>query len=835
MLAVDVDRNLLFGVIALQDDLIDQKQFTEACAVWALRMDSPLADVLVERRWITPDERREIERKIERKVKKHGNVRASLGAAAGVDARDAIRAVDHPDIRKSLSSLPPTAGHVLVETLVPPYRPEQSRYTLTRLHAQGGLGKVWLAHDGDLRREVALKEILPERAGNPETWRRFLKEAQITGQLEHPNIVPVYELSRRKEDDQPFYVMRFVRGQSLLDAIRDFHRNLAGKPPKRLALQTLLGAFLKICDAVAYAHSRGVVHRDLKPENIILGGFGEVIVLDWGLAKLVDQPEAGRAVERISITSDDVADKTHGHMGTPSYMAPEQVEQKHDVIDGRTDVYALGAILFEILTGHPPAEGTCTAEVFEKIRSGRIPRARQIDPAVPRALEAVCSKALAVDRAQRYATPTDLANDVRRWLADEPVSAWREPWSNRAHRFMRRHRSGVFASTCTLIIVSLVLGISMAVVTANNVMLDRERRRADANAAFLLQGLTESLKRLANPALARDPECQESTLAALREGEAIYLDLMDSERRLGTSPSRISALWVHVALLRTAAGSRQGTLDAYRRAIEATAAAESLRFGDSGPLIDAAGARMHLGLDLWVHGEGTEATEQLRRAATGFGHALELVPEDPEWVRNAAWFHLFCPDLRIRDSRLALELAERLVRREDSLGRDRPRLSEGIRPLFTLALAHYRVGNRTTARKIIEESIRRKATLQGTTIERLVETKSAIDAYDWFVWSMTLARLGEYGAARGRFDEAETWMRRNRYGDFELHLLKKEAEELLRMSPGDSSSAFWSFPIRWTEVCHDADILGSDRILRPAVNRMVGYDERTNSPTPPGS
>jgi hypothetical protein len=208
----DIDRSLLFGVIALQDDLIDQQQFTEACAVCALRLETALADLLAERGWISQDDRREIERKIERKIKKHGNVRASLAALAGADARDAIRAVDHAEIRKSISSLPPAAGHVLVETIVPPHQPEQGRYRLTQLHAQGGLGRVWLAQDGDLRRTVALKEILPGNPRSTETWRRFLKEAQITGQLEHPNIVPVYELSRRREDDQPFYVMRLSAG-----------------------------------------------------------------------------------------------------------------------------------------------------------------------------------------------------------------------------------------------------------------------------------------------------------------------------------------------------------------------------------------------------------------------------------------------------------------------------------------------------------------------------------------------------------------------------------------------------------------------------------------------
>ena len=290
---------------------------------------------------------------------------------------DAIRAIDHPEIRQSLSSLPPSRGHVLLETLVPPHAQDGLRYSLIRLHAEGGLGKVWLARDGDLNREVALKEIQPSQAMNPANWRRFLKEAQITGQLKHPNIVPVYELAHRKEDDQPFYVMRFFRGQTLRSAIAEFHRARGNGVPNRLERQKLLGAFINVCQAVGYAHSRGVVHRDLKPENVVLGGFGEVIVLDWGLAKLVDSPDEpcqNSAASSVVVGESAQTEKTEGLVGTPSYMAPEQVDGRHDLINARTDVYALGGILFEILTGHAPAEGDTLAEIYEKITSGKIPR-----------------------------------------------------------------------------------------------------------------------------------------------------------------------------------------------------------------------------------------------------------------------------------------------------------------------------------------------------------------------------------------------------------------------------------------------------------------------------
>ncbi len=469
---VDVDRNLLFAVIALQNDLIDQKQLAEVCAVWALRMKDPLADLLIERGWLTEGECREVERALERKLKKHrGDVRATLGLIAGAEARDAIRSIDNPVLRNSLSSLPPSSGYVLAQTLVPATGTlNEGRYTLTRLHAEGGLGKVWLAHDKDLRREVALKEIKPNRADSTEVWRRFLKEAQITGQLEHPGIVPVYELARRKEDEQPFYTMRFIRGKTLAAAIAEFHRNRNGQPADRLELsRQLLEPYVKVCEAISYAHSRGVIHRDLKPENVVLGGFGEAVVLDWGLAKMVESPvldREGTPARGVVIGPESETSKTVGHYGTPLYMAPEQVQGQNDLVDARTDVYALGTILFEILTGHAAFKGESLDEIYSKILTAPTPSARESESTVPRALDAVCARAMAHDRASRYGTAIELAEDIRRWVADEPVSAWREPLGTRVRRWVGRHRTLVNSIVSLLATAIVALSIAIVLVSA---------------------------------------------------------------------------------------------------------------------------------------------------------------------------------------------------------------------------------------------------------------------------------------------------------------------------------------------------------------------------------
>jgi len=238
------------------------------------------------------------------------------------------------------------------------------RYTVTRLHATGGIGRVWLARDGSLGRDVALKDLRPERAENPAVWGRFLREAQITGQLEHPGIVPVYELGRR-DDGQPFYTMRFVRGRTLREAVAAYHQKRERRELGALDLRELLTAFIGVCNAIAYAHSKGFVHRDLKPANVVLGEFGEVMVLDWGLAKEVgstpEVPTESLAASHRRASTDSGSQTLEGQiLGTPAYMAPEQADGRLSDIDARTDVYGLGAILYEVLTGKPPFGGATT-------------------------------------------------------------------------------------------------------------------------------------------------------------------------------------------------------------------------------------------------------------------------------------------------------------------------------------------------------------------------------------------------------------------------------------------------------------------------------------------
>jgi serine/threonine-protein kinase len=336
------------------------------------------------------------------------------------------------------------------------------RFRVLRPHAEGGLGVISIAHDAELHREVALKEIQPRFASRPESRDRFLIEAEINGRLEHPGIVPVYSLGRHP-DGRPYYAMRLIEGISLKEAIEEYHGKAAGRPDpgtRSLELRRLLDRFRAVCEAVAYAHSRGVLHRDVKPQNIMIGPYGETFLVDWGLAKVTGQPEPSDPEARPlkPVASERSGETRAGStLGTPPYMSPEQAEGRLDRLGPASDVYGLGATLYHLLTGRPAFEGS-TPEVLAKVRRGEFPKPRMVRPDVPRALEAICLKAMAPRPGDRYATARELAVDIERWQADEPVSAWREPWPVRALRWAKRHRTAVIAFLAAVLLTTIVLG-----------------------------------------------------------------------------------------------------------------------------------------------------------------------------------------------------------------------------------------------------------------------------------------------------------------------------------------------------------------------------------------
>jgi formylglycine-generating enzyme required for sulfatase activity/tRNA A-37 threonylcarbamoyl transferase component Bud32 len=419
-----------------------------------------------------------------------------------------------PDQRSLIQTLfgaptPATAGPPLVSTLLPGEAaapaagdapgaplPAGARFRILRPHAQGGLGQVYVARDEELMREVALKQIHDRHADDPRSRARFVLEAEITGRLEHPGVIPVYGLGA-DHDGRPFYAMRFIRGDSLKEAIARFH---AADAPARdpgertLALRGLLGRFVAVCDAVAYAHSRGVIHRDLKPSNVMLGGYGETLVVDWGLAKAVGRPELvdhpGETTLRPESAGSGEPTRSGSAVGTPGYMSPEQAAGDLDRVGPASDVYSLGATLYHLLTGRAPFTGEDLDQILWAVQRGEFPRPRAVAAGVPRALEAVCLKAMAPRPGDRYPSPRALADDVEHWLAGEPVSAWRESWAMRARRWVGRHGALVAALAAGLLVAMLATSAYVAQRLAN------AERRVDALATAETRALPAVLREL---------------------------------------------------------------------------------------------------------------------------------------------------------------------------------------------------------------------------------------------------------------------------------------------------------------------------------------------------
>jgi WD40 repeat protein/tRNA A-37 threonylcarbamoyl transferase component Bud32 len=478
------DRNLLFGILALQMDFIQRDALIAAMNAWVLDKAKPLGKILVEQQALRPEQREVLDTLVAMHLECHQNDPEQSLAAVGVPAplRNELRSLADGDLEGSLahvpSELPSTLAYV-------PGPDGALRYQVLRPHARGGLGEVFVALDQELHREVALKEIDAEHADDPHSRGRFVREAEITGGLEHPGVVPVYGLGRHA-DGRPIYAMRFIRGETLKVAIARFHES----PGRALAhgdlgFRQLLGRFVAVCNAVAYAHSRGVIHRDLKPSNVMLGNYGETLVVDWGLAKAVGRDAAEDGARPAEPTLVPVlaegssATRTGAALGTPAYMSPEQAAGRLDQLSPASDVYGLGATLYALLTGRPPVDGTDAWEILARVQRGDWPAPRQVNPAVPRALDAVCRKAMALDPGGRYASALELAADVERWLADEPVSAWREPWAVRGRRWLGRHRT-LLASAAAAVLVAVVgLTVGLVLLAASADKEARARKNAE--------------------------------------------------------------------------------------------------------------------------------------------------------------------------------------------------------------------------------------------------------------------------------------------------------------------------------------------------------------------
>jgi WD40 repeat protein len=486
---LQADRNLLLGILAAQMNLVGRDALARAINDWMREAQRSLGEILVEQGALTHGQSVLLESLVDEHLVAHGgDVEKSFATVSVNTLRSIWQAIEtevDPALHLTLSLVSSTGAAETIadpEATLPPGTrltavladgPSATtslgtRFLVIRPHARGGIGRVSVALDRELNREVALKEILPEQANNPHSRARFLLEAEVTGRLEHPGVVPVYGLGN-DSSGHPFYAMRFVKGESLQDAILQFHRDVKGTGEGLgrwvFSLRSLLNRFVAVCSVMEYAHSRGIIHRDLKPSNILLGAYGETLVVDWGLAKVVGREDIEassgiiEAASRPASGSGTIETLPGTAVGTPVFMSPEQAEGRLDCVGPASDVYSLGASLYCLLTGQPPIPDSDIATVLRKVKTGELIPPRQVNRRVPAGLEAICLKAMALDPQARYSTPRELARDLECWMADEPVLVYREPLSVRLTRWGRRNRTLATAIGVLLVTAVVALGV----------------------------------------------------------------------------------------------------------------------------------------------------------------------------------------------------------------------------------------------------------------------------------------------------------------------------------------------------------------------------------------
>ena len=369
---------------------------------------------------------------------------------------------------------------------------EYGSYRKMREHAHGGMGQISIARDENLKREVALKELNASATDRKDIVRRFHDEAEITARLEHPGIVPVHAFGTDGKN-RPYYTMKFVRGKTFQDAIKEFHTLPDKAESQPSAFRDLVRRFAAVCQTMSFAHEKGIIHRDLKPVNIMLGEHGETLVMDWGLAKPHSENDDGTlgdlAAEKLSNRPEMTA--AGKIVGTPAYMSPEQAAGDLLHISPQSDIYSLGVILFQMLTDQLPYTGKSSLEIVQKVLNEESPRPSEVTYGVPKGLDAICVKAMAREQSDRYFSAAAMFRDLTNWLDDEPISARKDTRWEKTWRWIRKNRAlatTLLLSTFALLIVLGVCGMMLErarVKTVAAMMLADDYRQKAAEATQL--------------------------------------------------------------------------------------------------------------------------------------------------------------------------------------------------------------------------------------------------------------------------------------------------------------------------------------------------------------
>ena len=615
-------------------------------------------------------------------LKRHGgDAEKSLAAVsnAGRSTRESLAGIGDPDIEATLAQRrlrprpTPATPNAPAPTPSAATTSDGQRFRVLRPHARGGLGAVFVALDEELNREVALKQILDHHADDPTSRTRFVLEAEITGGLEHPGIVPVYGLGSYG-DGRPYYAMRFIRGDSLKDADRRVPRRRVARRPTpasgRWRCASCCGgsstSATRSTTPTAAACCTATSSRPTSSSASTARRWWSTGAWPRPWAR----PEPGSTSDERTLMPSSASGSAEtlpgSALGTPAYMSPEQAAGDLDRLGPRSDVYSLGATLYCLLTGKPPFEGDDLGAVLRAVQKGDFPPPRPVDPSIDRALEAVCLKAMALKPEDRYATRRALADDVERWAADEPVSAWREPWTRTLVRWLTRHRTGVTAAGAALLValagLAAVLGVEARAngqLTAKNAQLDaalvREADRFDLamDAIKLFHGevsedllLKEKKFEGLRRKLLRGAADFYGKLEGLLEGQPdpksraalakSYSELADVTTQIGKGDEAL-ALQLKALAVRRELASRPGadegaTLDLIRGLYSAARA--NLSLGDAAATLALIGEATTLAEGLEAKGQTSDVFR--KRLAECLNYTAILLNENRPGIRNPA-------------------------------------------------------------------------------------------------------------------------------------------------------------------------------------------------------
>jgi serine/threonine-protein kinase len=781
----ELNRDLLTAMLAVLTGAVPREGLVATLKAWSQNRQTPLTELLGQASGLDADKLRVLETLAALHLHaNHDDLRQSLDAlnAQGLTV-EVLTVIDDDNSRIVLSK---TLGCELTVPLAqdaaaspgsthPLPRTTGERFQLIRPHASGGIGQVWLARDCELQREVAVKEIQPRFAERAEQRVRFVLEAEITGNLEHPGIVPVYSLGRNAEG-RPYYAMRFIRGESFAVAIRRFHDShdeQAGSAPKRtrtilkwgVEFRQLVGRFLDVCDAIDYAHSRGILHRDLKPANVMLGPYGETLVVDWGLAKVLGKSDLVRP-ETDGESGTGAPDESgaspgrteHGTtIGTPAYMSPEQASGQIDQLGPASDVYSLGASLYELLTGQPAFRQAKVVEMIEKVVAGDFPPPRAVDRSIPAPLDAICLKAMAKDKAARYTSVRELAQDLERWLADAPVVAFPERRLARVGRWLRQHRTWAYAGAATLAGIAVVASIAVVTTDAARRSETNARKEAETNFDMAQQAVEQYLTNVSENALLKEQDSVD--LRTLRhdllKSALAYYEKFTQERQGDPRLRRqLAKAYFRVGQITAEIGSVPRALDALRAAAAIWEPLVKAHPSDRGLASLLARCDLALGKTQSASGDYSSAMTRLSESRSMLERLAALDPSEAAYQSDLAdcYIEIGIVHSRLDQAELSLAIHEKAMKIQRELLKrfpDNLLYQRGlVESLNAIGYAHYRGLDCDSALRAFHEA---EDTCQGIMKQHASERKPA-----WLLnlLALSLYNIGSTHRQQGKREEA---------------------------------------------------------------------------------